>query len=112
MRNIVTLSFFAVLALTGCEKEDIAKEVPDCIVKKIQPFTRHACDSGATVQEFIYQDKTVYVFSPGFCGPDLPSTVFDTNCNSLGSLWGITGNSKINGGDFAQATYIRTVWEN
>jgi hypothetical protein len=40
----------------------------------------------------------------------MTSEVLDENCNSLGFLGGIAGNTKINGEDFNNAKLKRTVW--
>ena len=52
----------------------------------------------------------VYVFDLGTCGADMTSEVLDENCNTLGFLGGIAGNTKINGDDFGNAKYKSTIW--
>ena len=66
---------------------------------------------GANVKQYEFQAKRVYVFDPGSCGADMTSEVFDENCNSIGFLGGITGNTKINGEDFNSAKYKSTIWQ-
>lgn len=98
--------------VVACNKDDIAKGTPKCIKNDIKDFEKSACDKGANVKKYIYQSKDVYVFYPGTCGADMTSEVLDEDCNSLGYLGGLTGNTTINGGDFGNATYKETVWEN
>lgn len=111
IKRLTFLPIILIAAINGCEKVEIEKGVPKCVASHIKDFSEDACDKGANVQEFTFQGKTVYVFNPGYCGADLRSEVVDANCNSLGFLWGLYGNSKISGGDFANATFTRTVWE-
>lgn len=110
-KRLIFLPIIMIAAMTGCEKVEIEKGVPKCVASHIKGFSKYACDDGANVQEFSFQGKTVYVFNRGYCGADLRSEVIDSNCESLGFLWGFSGNSKINGGDFLNATFTRTVWE-
>ncbi len=109
MKKVVLLyGFFLMLAFLGCKKES---QTPGCISSKIEEFKQTtSCNIGSSVKEYKFQSKRVFVFDPGTCGADLTSQVFDENCNSLGYLGGIAGNSKINGEDFNQAKFVRIVW--
>ncbi len=42
----------------------------------------------------------------------MASEVIDSDCNSLGFLGGISGNTEINGEDFSNAIIQSTTWEN
>lgn len=67
----------------------------------------------ASVKEFIFQGKTVYVLSEGNCIANSGAEVIDSDCNHLGYLGGFVGNIEINGVEFSpNATLIRTIWEN
>jgi hypothetical protein len=102
-------SICLVFLLIGCEKSN---PVPDCIELKIDGFKSSALCSNASIMEYSFQGEPVYVFSHGNC-PDGVAGVLDRNCNSLGYLGGIIGNTKIKGVDFgANAQYIRTLWHN
>jgi hypothetical protein len=87
---------------------------PQCLKDKIATFSKSAgsCETGASLKEYTFQNKTVYVFDPGQCGADMTSPVLDADCNDMGSLGGFTGNTKINGEDFSKAVYVKTVWSN
>ena len=104
--------FFLLLAgllfLSGCRKQ---AELSECIQSKIESFSNHSCQYGAEVKEYIFQGQTAYVFQMGYCGADLTAEVVDRNCNYLGDLGGIIGNTKINGEDFSTAIYVRTIWQ-
>jgi hypothetical protein len=97
------------VAVTGCDNID--NGTPECIVKEIKKFSReHGCDD-RSVAEYEFQGKTVYVFSPGTCGADMTSNVFNSGCTLLGTLGGITGNGEINGQNFyTNAVFIHTTW--
>jgi len=112
MRNITILFVFVLVALISCNKIDIEPGTPPCIENKIVSFNKTSICSNARVTEYIFQGKTVYVFSPGnTCGADLTSEVVDSECTSLGYLGGISGNTKINGEDFSFATFVNIVWK-
>src|SRR5687767_7212166 len=104
MRRLCFLSIFALFALTACEKIEIEKGVPECVEEKIKAFSKNelTCDSEAKVNEYTFQNKTVYVFNPGVCRTDQSSEVIDFDCNRLGAVGGWSG-GLINGEDFSKA---------
>jgi hypothetical protein len=101
-----------VLLFSACERSDNAKGTPGCLDNSIAEFKLVACANGANVKEYVFQGKTVYAMCPGNCGADMVTSVIDSACNILGSLGGIAGNTRINGAEFSNATYIRTIWQN
>jgi hypothetical protein len=64
-------------------------------------------DGSAGVAEYIFQEKYVYVFSDGTCGPDLGAAVYTDDCKYLENLGGLTGNLKINGIIFHDAAIFQ-----
>lgn len=106
------LIFFGVAAaaLHTCDKD--AKQVlAPCVEQKIAQFGEEACENGANVKEYIFREKTVYVFDPGKCGADMTSEVIDKGCTTIGYLGGFTGNREVEGEKFdGAASYVRTVW--
>ena len=99
------------LALMSCS--DIDPDAPDCIKHSIRGFrSTTACDEGANVKEYLFQNQLVYVFDPGTCGADMTSEVMDEGCETLGYLGGIAGNTIIKGDSFSGADYQRTIWKN
>jgi hypothetical protein len=106
--------FFLILILPvfcACNKLDIAKGTPDCVEDHIRNFNKNAVCDDATVKEYTFQGIDVYVYDPGTCGADMSSAVTDSGCNTLGYLGGFTGNTKINGEEFSNAVFVRTIWE-
>jgi hypothetical protein len=83
-----------------------------CINSKISAFQNQCCDQGARVDEFTFQQEQVFVFNLGTCGADLPAYVLTSDCDTLGFLGGIAGNTTINGEDFSNAEPTGTVWSN
>ena len=111
MQKAIILLIFVIITLGGCNKLDIEKGTPKCVEGKIDNLNKIACDDGANVKEYTFQGKTVYVFYPGVCGADMTSEVIDSECNSLGLLGGISGNTKISGEEFSNAVFVKTTWE-
>ena len=112
MKNFtLSLAIVCILCL-ACRKSNEQDRTPTCLENSIAQFVLYACDTGATVKEYRFQGKIVYLMEPGSCGADMQSIVLDRECNNLGALGGITGNTKIDGVEFSTATYIRTVWHN
>lgn len=105
---IVTLSL---TVLTGCKKYKIDKDTPKCVESNIKEFDKNTACNKAKVKEYKFQGKTVYTFDPGTCGADMTTEVIDKDCNTLGYLGGIAGNTQINGEEFANATYVKTIWK-
>ena len=72
-----------------CADRDVPEDTPACIRKKIRQFNRGAaCDAGASVTQYIFQGRTIYVFNPGNCGYDMSAAVVDRDCNDICSLDG------------------------
>lgn len=116
MRNIVKLLLATlVIILSGCKKEDLKVEVPGCIEKEINTFKKSpfACDEEAKVVRYDFQNKQVYLFKPGNCGADMPTNIYDSNCNLICTLGGLAGNILCNAEIFFEnATNEILVWEN
>ena len=108
-RFIILISSLFLLAFQ-CDKEH--NENPPCIDSKIAAFSTQACPTGATVKSYNFQSNTVYVFDFGPCGADMAMPVLNNNCDTLGYLGGITGNTMINNQEFSTAEYISLVWSN
>lgn len=112
MKRVAFLLVFAITAFTGCNKLEIESGTPKCVENKIKSFNKSSICDNADVTEYIFQGKTVYVFNPGnTCGADMTSEIIDSDCNSLGYLGGDSGNTKINGEDFSNATFVKTTWK-
>ncbi|MEN8249703.1 MAG: hypothetical protein ABFS32_12280 [Bacteroidota bacterium] len=104
------LLFVGLILYVGCAS-DIALGYPSCINDKIKDFRNSAvCETGREVSSYMFQGDTVYVFSPGTCGADLSSGVYDSDCNEIGFLGGFIGNTVINGDNFTKAEFIETIW--
>jgi len=105
------ICFVLVFAFSQCKKKAGLEGVPVAIKIAIEKFDKENSCSSAKVDECKFQSQIVYVFDPGICGADFASRVADKDDQTLGYLGGISGNTKINGEDFSNAKYIRTVWK-
>jgi hypothetical protein len=110
MKRLIFFTIIAMIAFTGCNKLDIAKDTPKCIVNKINDFNKDADCDDPNVKEYTFQGGSVYVFDPGTCGADMTSAVFDSDCTGLGQLGGFAGNTTINGENFSSAVFVKTIW--
>ena len=110
MKTLRLLVFLLPLFFSSCEKID--SDTPDCIKKIIRHGDFVKCETGAFVNLYTFQGQNVYVFDPGTCGADMAAVVYSENCEQLGILGGIAGNTKINGVEFGQvAVKIKTIWK-
>lgn len=112
MKTYVILLVSVVLAFTSCNKVDVEKGTPKCIVKEIKEFNKiSGLCKDANVEEYNFQGESVFVFNHGTCARDASSKVIDADCNYLGYLGGFEGNHEINGASFSSATFIKTTWK-
>ena len=110
MKKILLLLVLIFALFMSCSKLDITKGTPKCVDTKIAAFNNATVCRDAKVDEYTFQGGTVYVFDQGTCGADMTSAVIDADCNALGNLGGFSGNMNINGENFSNATYVKTVW--
>lgn len=108
--RVIQIFFNSALFLMAfqCNKNTTSQ----CINSKITSFQNECCAQGASVEEYTFQQEQVFVFNMGSCGADLPAYVLTSNCDTLGFLGGIAGNTTINGENFSNATLVGTVWSN
>ncbi|MCX2745512.1 hypothetical protein OO013_16650 [Mangrovivirga sp. M17] len=111
MKTFKHLLIILIFSLGGCEKSDIKKDYNNCIEDHIKSLRNNSICDDPYIDEYKFQDKRVYVVSQGTCGADMTAAVLDQNCNSLGALGGIYGNTTINGDDFCNAEFIKRIWE-
>lgn len=111
MREISSILLLLTLSFGSCEKSDIAENTPNCIMIKIEGLKKSSICNDPSIKEYRFQTKVVYVVDPGTCGADMSAGVFDNNCEEIGELGGITGNTIINGEEFSNAQFIRLIWK-
>ena len=119
MKKLLLLVFGISVTVASCSKNDkqtktLSYTNKQCINSEIIAFANgdYACTSTAHVDEYLFQKDTVYEFHPGNCGNDMSSRIFTKNCKYLGDLGGFSGNQIINGENFVNAVFIKTVWNN
>ena len=107
---IITL-LFVHAACTPKGQSGTKPKTFNCLTAKIDELSKQSCEKGASVKEYKFTGKKVFVIDQGNCGNDMTSEVLDSDCKNLGYLGGISGNTKINGSDFSSAEFVKTIWE-
>ena len=111
MKNIFILLLISIAAV-ACNKEEVAKGTPKCIENKIADIAKgDVWNPPAKVYSYLYNEETVYYIPARCC--DIPSTLYDENCDIVCSPdGGLTG-----GGDgqctdfFDTRTEEKLIWE-
>ena len=112
MKKVLYLFLTTVLIISGCNDEDIHKDVPNCIEDKIEEIKQQAVwNPPAKIYQYQYKGLTVYYIPPRCC--DIMSTLYDENCNKICSPdGGITGNGDGLCPDFFTGrTNEKLIWE-
>lgn len=107
--NKFVLSVIFILA--GCTKIELSRSIPSCISDEIGKFKLNDSCDRSKVDEYLFQNKKVYVFDDQLCCCDHTAVVLNKDCQSLGFLGGFVGNNEINGEDFTKAILIRNLWK-
>lgn len=108
LKNVILLSGIFTCVLS-CIDTGPNLSIPDCIENALHHFSP-ICKSGGSVDEYLLNEEFVYVFNNGSCCCDIGNIVLDSLCDTLGVLDGFAGNTKINGIEFDQAQFSRTIW--
>lgn len=104
------LVFFAFLSVMACNQHN---DIDECIENRIANFGSEVCESGATVNQYIFQGETTYAIHFGSCIADYHDLILDEACDTLGLIGGFGGNPEINGVDYYDnATLEATIWQN
>jgi len=118
MKNSISKQIIFVIAISNlviflsCGKYDLSN-TPHCLVNSIDFINTYIGRCPAFIIEYEFQNNIVYYVDPGSCSEDEQFPILNTNCDTLGYLAGIAGNSIINGDDFyIKAKKLRTVWKN
>ena len=104
--------FIFLLISSGCNNEDIPKEVPNCINDKIKNIKEQTVwNPPAKIYQYQYKGETVYYIPPRCC--DIMSTLYDEDCNIICSPdGGIAGNGDgICPDFFTNRTDEKLIWE-
>jgi hypothetical protein len=113
MRHIaILISVYAFTVFTSCEKLDVPSDTPNCIKRKIKQIeSDEVRNPPAKVYQYEYNVKIVYYF-PAYCC-DIPSELYDENCNLIccpdGGISG-TGDNKCSD-FFSKRTNEILIWQ-
>ncbi|HMG14503.1 MAG TPA: hypothetical protein VK590_03585 [Saprospiraceae bacterium] len=96
----------------NCKKEECAAN-PDCLYEKIEEIVLLNYAGKASITEYSFQNQNVFYIDPGENGgSDQAYDVINSNCDKIGQLKGIAGNTIINGEDFFKnAKLTKVIWE-
>ena len=89
--KLISIICVFLLTIVSCEKFDLLIDVPDCIERKVEEFSKsdEGC-KGASVWRYYHVDENVYLFTPGDCKNDNYIKMYDSDCN-LVCYWTIEG---------------------
>ena len=111
MKNIFVILLISITTV-ACNKEEVPKGTPKCIEQKINDIAKgDVWNPPAKVVSYEYNSQTVYYFTPRCC--DIPSTLYDENCNEVCSPdGGLTGSGDGTCDDFfTTRTDEKLIWE-
>lgn len=111
MKNTINtlIALAMIFIIAGCKKKDDVT----CIENRIDIFVFEACESGAAVEKYTFQNQTVYALRLGSCIADGSDEILNADCSTIGFVGGFGGATDINGENFyANATLEATVWSN
>jgi len=110
---VLTLTSF--LFYSSCHKSDIAAGTPSCISKEIKAHKDDPQWSVGSVDEYLFQNKIVYGFSPDEnIIADGSTEIKDGSCNTLCHVGGFGGPAinLCNGENFFQNAQLKkNIWK-
>lgn len=110
MKYIVLL--ICSLCLCSCTRLNIDDSVSAEVKSKIRSWSRSGTCTNASASEYYFVNQTVYVLDPGTCGADMQALVIDVDANTLGTLGGIAGETRVQNINFdSAAVFVKTVWK-
>ena len=111
MTKMILVYLVTLSVVSSCTRIEIENGTPKCVKVKIIEFNKTTTCADSKVDEYIFQNRVIFVFSPGTCGADMQSSVIDSDCILLGDLGGFVGNSDINGESFENAVFVKNIWK-
>ncbi len=110
--KVLLLSALLSIAAPKCSKQFSPTGLPDCIQQKINSIKgQPRWNPPAQVDEYLYNGKTVYLFSADCC--DQYSVAYDMQCNAVcAPAGGLTGKGDRKCLDFfTTAKHVKLVWK-
>ncbi len=112
MKLLILLAALVSLAPEQCAKKAVANQLPACVNQQIEAIKRQPqWNPPAQVDEYSYNNKTVYLFSADCC--DQYNAVYDEGCKVVcAPSGGLTGKGDGRCKDFFDvAKHVRLVWK-
>ncbi|MDQ8053423.1 MAG: hypothetical protein REI78_10375 [Pedobacter sp.] len=110
--KLIIVVLLLVLQAQTCKKDDPIEEVPTCILDKIEQMKKdNVANPPASVWQYEYNGKIVYYVPAKCC--DIPSVLYDGNCNVICSPdGGFTGAGDGKCADFfKKRTNEKLIWK-
>ena len=117
MKCFLFAAFCMILLATACTKQkpNIASNTPECIQDEIENNQENSNWMIGSVEEYRFQNKTVYAFLPDEeVIADAATEIKDSKCRLLCQVGGFGGPAinLCNGDNFYQsATLVRVIWK-
>jgi hypothetical protein len=117
MKKQFFILLVCIASITSCKKSkiDIAANTPTCIRQQIEELVSDPNNTIGSVDEYTFQNTTVYAFSPDIrIIADGSTAIRDATCKNICSVGGFGGPSinLCNGENFFQkAVLIRNIWK-
>lgn len=113
--KLIVLTALSLSLFIACNKNGIPVGTASCIKKEIRANMDDPEWLTGTIEEYTFQNKTVYAFLPdGNIIADGSTSIKDENCNTLCNVGGFGGPAinQCNGGNFyKEAVLVRTIWK-
>ncbi|HVE61349.1 MAG TPA: hypothetical protein VNA26_06000 [Chitinophagaceae bacterium] len=112
MKVLIVIASVIIITGTECSKRKADSNSVSCIQQKIDSIKKlPRWNPPATVNEYTYNGKTVYLFSSDCC--DQYNMVYDSQCNYVcAPSGGITGKGDTKCEDFnTSAKHVRLFWK-
>lgn len=110
MKVQILLLFMLITCCISCNEIDFSEGAPKCLKETVREWKKFGCKD-LSVDEYAFQNSTVFLLNASRCCCDFGSAVVDNECIQLGVIGGYDGNQTINGEDFSNAVYVRTIWD-
>lgn len=79
---LLLISIIALIEVTSCNKPDVPKGTPKCIISKIKQIESEAVrNPPAEVWQYDYKGQSVFYITSYCC--DVPSELYDADCNLI-----------------------------
>ena len=106
--------FVIFVIFSSCQDDDqicgsSIEHLSDCLKSEVRKIEELNNDGLAYIREYEFQNETVYYIKPGFNGHDQFEEVLNENCELIGKVGGVFGNTIIRGDEFWENAILKDV---